>query len=92
MHKVPVQINEPMEEPEEAGAGARSPSPEYGDPMEAEVLTVEAEEAGAGARSPSLEYIAPEAGPVQEPDRGMRRASPDHRGAGIPPQKVTGRG
>ena len=59
VHEVPVQINEPMEEPEEAGAGARSPSPEYGDPMEAEVLTVEAEEAGAGARSPSLEYVAP---------------------------------
>ena len=33
VHKVPVQIIEPMEEPEEAGSGARSPSPEYGDPM-----------------------------------------------------------
>ena len=31
VHEVPVQINEPMEEPEEPGAGARSPSPEYGD-------------------------------------------------------------
>ena len=33
VHKVPVQINEPMEEPEEAGTEARSPSPEYGDPI-----------------------------------------------------------
>ena len=76
VHKVPVQINEPMEEPEEPGAGARSPSPEYGDPMEAEVLTVEAEEAGAGARSPSLEYIAPES---QSPSPEPRVQSPEHK-------------
>ena len=37
-HEVPTQNNDPMEEPEEAGSGARSPSPEYGGPMEAEAL------------------------------------------------------
>ena len=36
-----------MEEPEEAGANARSPSPEYYDPVEAEVLMEEAGEAEA---------------------------------------------
>ena len=54
-HEGPAQIGEPMEEPEEAGAGVRSPSLEYRDLTEAEILMKEAEEAGAAARSPSTE-------------------------------------
>ena len=57
-HEWPAQIGKPMEEPEEAGAGARSPSPEYRDLTEADILMKEAEEAGAAARSPSTEYKA----------------------------------
>ena len=49
-HELPNQEDEPMEEPEKAGAGAMSASPEYGDPMEAEALMEEAKEAGAGAQ------------------------------------------
>ena len=58
-YKVPVQIDEPMEEPEEAGAGAQNPSPKYGDQLEAEALMEEAQEAWARAKSPSPEYTAP---------------------------------
>ena len=63
------QIDKPMEEPEEAGTEARSPSPEYSDPMESEVLMEEAKEARAGARSPSPEYLA----------QGSRSPSREHR-------------
>ena len=48
-HELPNQEDKPLEEPEEAVAGARSPSPEYVSPMD------EPEEARARARSPSPE-------------------------------------
>ena len=46
-HKLPNQEDEPMEEPEEAGAGVRSPSPEYKDPIESEAPMDEPKVAGA---------------------------------------------
>ena len=58
-HELPNQKDEPMEEPEEAGAGARIPSQEYKDLLEVEALMEELEEAESGAQSPILEYVAP---------------------------------
>ena len=50
-----IFIDVSMEEPEEAGANAKSPSPEYGDPVKAAALMEVAKEAGAAARSPNPE-------------------------------------
>ena len=63
-----------MEEPEEAGAGARSPSPEYGDTMEAKALMKEAEETGARARSSIPEYMA-----LGSPSLSLRRTTSPRR-------------
>ena len=73
-HKVPTKGDEPMEEPEEAGAGARSPSPEYGDTMEAKALMKEAEETGARARSSIPEYMA-----LGSPSLSLRRTTSPRR-------------
>ena len=41
-----------MEEPEEAGAGVRSPSPEYKDPIDSEAPMDEPKVAGAQSPNP----------------------------------------
>ena len=48
-----------MEEQEWAGENARSPSPEYDDPVEAEELMEEEDAAGASIRARSPDYRAP---------------------------------
>ena len=64
----PIMIDVSMEEPEEAGANARSPRPEYNDSVEAQVLMEEADEAGVSARARRPEYRAPGLrSPSQEP-------------------------
>ena len=51
-HKLLNQEDEPMEEPEKAGAGVRSPSPEYKDPIESEAPIDEPKVARAQSPSP----------------------------------------
>ena len=71
----PIVIDVSMEEPEIAGAND-SPSPEYEDQEEADVLMEEAEEAEAATRDRSPEYIAPGS---RSRSREPRERSPVHK-------------
>ena len=71
-----IVIDVSMEVLEEAGANGRSPSPEYEDLKEAELLMEQAGTAGAPAWDRIPEYRAPGSRSLS---RGQRERSPVHK-------------